>query len=503
MRLFLLMEHRKAMLIIMDGWGHGAKDASDAIHQAHTPFVDSLYSSVPHTELATCGEAVGLPVGQMGNSEVGHFTIGAGQIVFQELARINKSIRDGAFEQNEMLRNAFQKSKKNGTKVHLLGLVSDGGVHSHIDHLFALLRMAQSLGHEQTFVHAFTDGRDCDPKSGLAFIQALELECAKTQTQIASVSGRYFAMDRDKRWDRVAKVYHALVNAQGLTASSASEVIQKSYSEGVTDEFILPHVLLNQQQQPFGQIEHSDTVIFFNFRTDRGRELTQMLHQQAFPDQKTEPLELDYYTFTRYDETFRNVSVIFEKEGLKFTLGQKISAEGKTQLRMAETEKYPHVTFFFNGQVEEPYQGEKRVMVASPKVATYDLQPEMSALELTEACLEQLHEHPFDFVVLNFANPDMVGHTGVFDAIKKAVETVDSCVKKVVDAALKLDYSIFLTADHGNADCAVNADGTPNTAHTLNLVPLFLINCQRVQPMRGGGLSDLAPMILREMGMEE
>jgi 2,3-bisphosphoglycerate-independent phosphoglycerate mutase len=495
------MEHRKAMLIIMDGWGHGAKDASDAIHQANTPFVDALYSSVPHTELATCGEAVGLPVGQMGNSEVGHFTIGAGQIVFQELARINKSIRDGEFEQLEILRNAFLKSKRNGTKVHLLGLVSDGGVHSHIEHLFALLRMAQEIGHEQTFVHAFTDGRDCDPKSGLAFIQSLELECTKTKTHIASVSGRYYAMDRDKRWDRVAKVYHALVNGAGEKTTSASSAIAQSYSNGVTDEFILPHLVVDEHQQAWGNIEHSDTVIFFNFRTDRGRELTQMLHQQAFVEQNTEPLELDYYTFTKYDETFRNVQVIFEKDALKSTLGQKIADAGKTQLRMAETEKYPHVTFFFNGQMEEPYPGEHRVMVASPKVATYDLQPEMSALELTEACIEQLNQHPFDFVVLNFANPDMVGHTGVFEAIKKAVETVDQCVKKVVEVALEKDYSIFLTADHGNADCAVNADGSPNTAHTLNLVPLFLINCKRVEAEKGKGLSALAPMIVKEMGI--
>jgi 2,3-bisphosphoglycerate-independent phosphoglycerate mutase len=495
------MEHRKAMLIIMDGWGHGAKDASDAIHQANTPFVDALYSSVPHTELATCGEAVGLPIGQMGNSEVGHFTIGAGQIVFQELARINKSIRDGEFEQLEILRNAFLKSKRNGTKVHLLGLVSDGGVHSHIEHLFALLRMAQEIGHEQTFVHAFTDGRDCDPKSGLAFIQSLELECTKTKTHIASVSGRYYAMDRDKRWDRVAKVYHALVNGAGEKTTSASSAIAQSYSNGVTDEFILPHLVVDEHQQAWGNIEHSDTVIFFNFRTDRGRELTQMLHQQAFVEQNTEPLELDYYTFTKYDETFRNVQVIFEKDALKSTLGQKIADAGKTQLRMAETEKYPHVTFFFNGQMEEPYPGEHRVMVASPKVATYDLQPEMSALELTEACIEQLNQHPFDFVVLNFANPDMVGHTGVFEAIKKAVETVDQCVKKVVEVALEKDYSIFLTADHGNADCAVNADGSPNTAHTLNLVPLFLINCKRVEAEKGKGLSALAPMIVKEMGI--
>lgn len=495
------MEHRKAMLIIMDGWGHGAKDASDAIHQANTPFVDALYSSVPHTELSTCGEAVGLPVGQMGNSEVGHFTIGAGQIVFQELARINKSIRDGEFGQLEILRNAFLKSKRNGTKVHLLGLVSDGGVHSHIEHLFALLRMAQEIGHEQTFVHAFTDGRDCDPKSGLAFIQSLELECAKTKTRIASVSGRYYAMDRDKRWDRVAKVYHALVNGAGEKTNSASSAVAQSYSNGVTDEFILPHLVVDEHQQAWGNIEHSDTVIFFNFRTDRGRELTQMLHQQAFVEQNTEPLELDYYTFTKYDETFRNVQVIFEKDALKSTLGQKIADAGKTQLRMAETEKYPHVTFFFNGQMEEPYPGEHRVMVASPKVATYDLQPEMSALELTEACIEQLNQHPFDFVVLNFANPDMVGHTGVFEAIKKAVETVDQCVKKVVEVALEKDYSIFLTADHGNADCAVNTDGSPNTAHTLNLVPLFLINCKRVQAEKGKGLSALAPMIVKEMGI--
>jgi len=495
------MEHRKAMLIIMDGWGHGAKDASDAIHQAHTPFVDSLYSTVPHTELTTSGEAVGLPVGQMGNSEVGHFTIGAGQIVFQELAKINKSIRDGVFEQNEMLINAFKKSKRNGTKVHLLGLVSDGGVHSHIDHLFALLRMAHETGHDQTFVHAFTDGRDCDPKSGLAFLQALELECSKTNTKVASVSGRYFAMDRDKRWERVAKVYHALVNGEGEKVQSATDAVKKSYSHGVTDEFILPHLMVDENHQPLAIIEHSDTVIFFNFRTDRGRELTQMLHQQAFHEQQTDPLELDYYTFTKYDETFRNVHVVFEKETLKSTLGQKISEAGKTQLRMAETEKYPHVTFFFNGQMEEPYPGEHRVMVASPKVATYDLQPEMSALELTEACIAQLNHQTFDFVVINFANPDMVGHTGVFEAIKKAVETVDQCVEKLVQVAVEKNYSIFLTADHGNADCAVNIDGSPNTAHTLNLVPLFFIHCKHATPERGLGLSALAPMILKEMGI--
>lgn len=493
--------NNKAILIIMDGWGIGSNDTHNAIFCANTPFVDSLYSSVPNSTLNTSGLAVGLPEGQMGNSEVGHLNIGAGRVVYQELARIHKSVADGDFFTNPTLLKAIQQSKAKGTKLHLLGLVSDGGVHSHIDHLKALMTMCAQQGHSQAYIHAFTDGRDCDPQSGLGFIQQIEEHSAQTNVVIASVIGRYFAMDRDKRWERVKKAYNLLTNGVGSAFLSASEAIKASYNAGITDEFIEPAKITNNSGEPIATIEHSDTVIFFNFRTDRGRELTQALHQQAFPEFNMEPLELDYFTLTRYDETFRNIEVVFEKDNLQKTLGEVLAENGKTQLRMAETEKYPHVTFFFNGQREEPFPGEDRIMAISPKVATYDLQPEMSAPELTEKALAEINKATYDFICINFANTDMVGHTGVFEAIIKAAETVDVCVKQLVEAGTNNGYSLLITADHGNADLAINEDGSPNTAHTTNPVPVFLVNGPENTTINAGKLADLAPTILQLMNL--
>jgi 2,3-bisphosphoglycerate-independent phosphoglycerate mutase len=490
------MNHKKAALIIMDGWGLGSVAKSDAIQHAKVPFVTSLYSTYPNTTLVTCGEAVGLPDGQMGNSEVGHLNLGAGRIVYQELQRINVAIRDGSFQQNPVLLEAIHKAKKENRKLHLMGLVSDGGVHSHIDHLKALITLCVKEGVVNPLIHAFTDGRDTDPKSGLGFLTKLSEHLKEQGGVIASVTGRYYAMDRDKRWERVKLAYDALVHGKGNVTSDVLKSVEASYADGKTDEFILPIIHSKVEN---GKIENGDVVICFNFRTDRCREITEVLTQHAFADFDMNPLDLHYVTMTSYDQSYKNVHVIFENDNLEHTLGQVLSENQKSQLRIAETEKYPHVSFFFSGGREEPFPMEKRIMVPSPKVATYDLKPEMSAKEVADAVIHEIETDAPDFICLNFANADMVGHTCVWDAVVKAVETVDSCVEDVVNAALKKDYIIFLTADHGNADYIMNEDGTPNTAHTLNPVPLFVIDKDWRGEVKPGKLGDIAPTILSIM----
>ncbi|WP_026764976.1 2,3-bisphosphoglycerate-independent phosphoglycerate mutase [Sediminibacterium salmoneum] len=492
---------KKVILIIMDGWGLGQVKAADAIQHAHVPFVSSLYHQYPNTTLITCGEEVGLPEGQMGNSEVGHLNLGAGRIVYQELQRINVAVRDGSLANNPALLAAINEARKPGKKLHLLGLVSDGGVHSHTNHLKALCSIFHEQGLQNVYIHAFTDGRDTDPKSGMGYVQSLENHLKASTGTIATVSGRYYAMDRDKRWERVALAYHCLVNAKGNQASSAAEAIASSYAAGVTDEFILPTVITDAKGQPTATIAEGDVVIAFNFRTDRCREITEVLTQQAFPEHQMQPLPLHYTTMTQYDQTFKNVHVVFENDNLTNTLGEVLAAHGKKQIRIAETEKYPHVTFFFSGGRELPFEGESRIMAASPKVATYDLQPEMSADELTDKLLPEIAAESADFICLNFANADMVGHTGVFEAVVKAVETVDRCVAKIVTLALEHGYAIFLTADHGNADYLINDDGSPNTAHTLNPVPLFVIDKTWKGEVKPGKLGDIAPTILSFMNI--
>ncbi|MEN9598780.1 MAG: hypothetical protein RL596_1091 [Bacteroidota bacterium] len=490
---------KKVILIIMDGWGLGEVKAADAIQQANVPFVSSLYAKYPHTTLTTCGEPVGLPDGQMGNSEVGHLNLGAGRIVYQELQRINVAIRTGEFAENPVLLNAIRYAKNNNKKLHLLGLVSDGGVHAHTSHLKAITSLCKKEGLSEVFIHAFTDGRDTDPKSGEGYLASLETHLTKTTGKIATVSGRYYAMDRDKRWERVKLAYDCLVHAKGNTAHTAGEAICNAYAANQTDEFILPTVIVNELGAPVAKIDHDDAVLCFNFRTDRCREITEVLSQRSFPEFGMEPLRLHYTTMTLYDHKFTNVSVVFENDNLNNTIGEVIANAGKKQIRIAETEKYPHVSFFFSGGREEPFAGESRIMVPSPKVATYDLQPDMSAREITEKLLPEINQQTADFICLNFANTDMVGHTGVFSAAITAAETVDNCVQQIVTAALAQNYTIFLTADHGNADYMINDDGSPNTAHTLNPVPLFIIDNQWRGTLKAGKLGDIAPTILTMM----
>ncbi|MFI5196694.1 MAG: 2,3-bisphosphoglycerate-independent phosphoglycerate mutase [Chitinophagales bacterium] len=491
---------KKTILIIMDGWGHGKVPASDAIAHANAPFVKSLYNKYPNTELITCGEAVGLPDGQMGNSEVGHLNIGAGRIVYQELQRINVAIKDGEMERSPVLNATFNTAKEAGKTLHFIGLVSDGGVHSHINHLKALCTLARKNNVPRVAIHAFTDGRDCDPKSGLGFIKDLSAHLQQTGCMLASVTGRFYAMDRDKRWERVKVAYDALVHGIGAHTTDALSAIDASYKENVTDEFIKPILVCDNTGAPVATIKDGDVVVCFNFRTDRCREITTALTQQSFDEQHMHPLNLHYVTMTEYDKSFKNVGVIFGNKDLTNTLGQVLEANGKTQIRIAETEKYPHVTFFFSGGREQPFNGEKRIMIPSPRtVATYDLKPEMSAVEVTDAILPEIKAQSADFICLNFANADMVGHTGVWDAVIKAVETVDNCVSRIVPAALENGYGIFLTADHGNADFLINEDGTPNTAHSLNPVPLFLISNDYKGKLKPGKLGDLAPSILKYM----
>ncbi|MBS1510616.1 MAG: 2,3-bisphosphoglycerate-independent phosphoglycerate mutase [Bacteroidetes bacterium] len=490
------MENKKVILIIMDGWGLGKVESSDAIQHAKTPFVSSLYSKYPHTTLVTCGEDVGLPDGQMGNSEVGHLNLGAGRIVYQELQRINVAIRTGEFAANPALLAAIDYAKQNNKTLHLMGLVSDGGVHSHINHLKALTSLCASKGLTDVSVHAFTDGRDTDPKSGLGFLTDLQLHLTQSAGKIASVTGRYYAMDRDKRWERVKLAYDALVHGTGHATADVLQAVKESYNAGVTDEFIKP--IINSTVVN-NTIKEGDAVICFNFRTDRCREITQALTQQDFPDFGMQKLVLHYTTMTMYDHTYQNVHIVFENDNLNNTLGEVLQQNHKTQIRIAETEKYPHVSFFFSGGREKEFEGERRIMIPSPKVATYDLQPEMSAVAVTDAIVKEIETNPADFICLNFANADMVGHTGVWEAVIKAVETVDACVERVTTAALKQDYAVFILADHGNADYEINEDGSPNTAHTLNPVPFIIADNEWKGTIRNGKLGDIAPTILTMM----
>lgn len=490
---------KKAALIILDGWGHGPKRKADAIAQAQIPFVNSLYQRYPNSELVTHGEAVGLPDGQMGNSEVGHLNIGAGRIVYQELARINKAIRENELHKNPTLLKALQYAKSSGVAVHLMGLVSDGGVHSHIEHVKALCDITQEQGLEKVFIHAFTDGRDTDPKSGLDFLKNLNHHIENQSVKLASVIGRYYAMDRDNRWERIKKAYDLLVNGEGEKTDDVFSTIQKKYEAGETDEFLLP-LVLTEKGNPIATIKNGDLLICFNFRTDRPREISIALTQRDLHEWNMHKLDLHYVTMTRYDDTFQNVEILFEKDDLANTLGEVLSKTGKSQVRIAETEKYPHVTFFFSGGRETEFAGEKRILIPSPKVPTYDLQPEMSAIGVTEAIIEEIEKNQPDFICLNYANTDMVGHTGVFAAALQAVKTVSEQLEKLVKTLLKFDYEAIVIADHGNSDYMINEDGSPNTAHTKNPVPCFYISnapvCRRILD---GKLADVAPTILKLM----
>lgn len=487
--------------MILDGWGISPDPQVSAIEQANTPFVDSLYSNYANATLHTDGMNVGLPEGQMGNSEVGHMNLGAGRIVYQDLAKINLAVKEDTLKQEQVLKDAFQYAKEHNKPIHFLGLLSDGGVHSHILHLNGLIKAAADSGVQTSFVHAFTDGRDVDPKSGAGHVRDLMEFCRETPTRLASIVGRYYAMDRDKRWERVKQAYDLLVHGTGAHVQDPIAALEQSYAEGVTDEFIKPIAVTAEQGEPITTIQDGDVVIFFNFRTDRGRELTMALSQQAFHEQNMHPLDLYYVTMTNYDETFQNVKVVYNKENIQETLGEVISRAGKKQIRIAETEKYPHVTFFFNGGREVPFDGESRILCPSPKVATYDLKPEMSAYEVRDSILPEIEKGETDFICLNFANPDMVGHTGDMDAAIKACETVDSCAESVITAGLKNGYSTIVIADHGNCDTMINPDGSPNTAHTTNPVPLILVDPDR-KHIRSGVLGDIAPTILEIIGLQ-
>ena len=486
----------------MDGWGLGKIPSSDAIQQAKTPFVSSLYNKYPNTTLTTFGEEVGLPQGQMGNSEVGHLNIGAGRIVYQELQRINVAIKTGELTTNKAFVDTLDYAKTNNKALHLIGLVSDGGVHSHIEHIKAITTICAEKGIQNVFIHAFTDGRDTDPKSGLGFIKALEAHLDQSTGKIASVTGRYYAMDRDKRWERVKIAYDALTQGVGVHTNSITDQIEASYKENIFDEFIMPIVKVDENNQTIGTIKEGDAVLCFNFRTDRCREITEVLTQLDLPEHQMHKLQLYYTTITEYDKTFKGVNVVFETDNLVNTLGEVVERAGLEQIRIAETEKYPHVTFFFNGGRETPFKGETRLMAQSPKVATYDLQPEMSANEITNLIVPEIEKQKAGFICLNFANADMVGHTGVFEAVVKAVETVDHCIEKVVTTALANGYTVFLTADHGNADFMINEDGSPNTAHTMNPVPFFIIDNDWNGTLNPGKLGDIAPTMLKLMNIE-
>lgn len=489
---------KKVALVILDGWGIGDGTKSDAIACANTPFVDSLYKNYPHSTLRTSGGNVGLPDGQMGNSEVGHLNIGAGRIVYQDFALINKAVREKTIDSNTELMKAFDHAKQNDRAVHFIGLVSEGGVHSSQAHLHYLCDLAKAKGLSNVFVHAFTDGRDTDPKSGLGYLKNLETHLKTSAGKIASVIGRYYAMDRDKRWERVKLAYDLLVKGEGKKSQNIIQAIEESYSENVTDEFIKPIVCTDASGNPIGTIKANDVVICFNFRTDRCREITQVLTQKDMPEQGMKTLPLYYVTMTNYDATFQNVHILYDKDNLANTLGEVLEKAKKKQIRIAETEKYPHVTFFFSGGRELEFAGEKRIMIPSPKVATYDLKPEMSAIELTDAILPELKKAEADFICLNYANADMVGHTGDYNAVIKAVETVDTCTKRIVETGIENGYSFIIIADHGNSDYMINPDGSPNTAHTTNPVPCILID-NDYKKVKEGKLADLAPTILKMM----
>ena len=486
--------------MILDGWGVGNHGKGDVIFQTPTPYMDYLAQNYPNSELQASGENVGLPDGQMGNSEVGHLNIGAGRIVYQDLVKINRACADGSILKNPEVVSAYEYAKNNGKSVHLMGLTSNGGVHSSLDHLFRLCEISKEYGIANTYVHCFMDGRDTDPKSGKGFIEQLQAECEKTGCQIASIVGRFYAMDRDKRWERVKVAYDLLVKGEGKQATDMVAAMEESYAEGVTDEFVKPINNANVD----GTIKEGDVVIFFNYRNDRAKELTIVLTQQDMPEQGMMTIPgLQYYCMTPYDASFTGVHILFPKENVENTLGEYISSKGLKQLHTAETEKYAHVTFFFNGGRETPYDGEERILVASPKVATYDLKPEMSAYEVKDKLVAAIKENKYDFIVVNFANGDMVGHTGIYEAIEKAVKAVDDCVKEVVEAAKATDYETIIIADHGNADNAINADGTPNTAHSLNPVPFIYVTANKNAKVENGILADVAPSILHIMGLEQ
>ena len=486
--------------MILDGWGITQDPAISAVAQAKTPYFNSLLEKYPHSQLLTHGMNVGLPDGQMGNSEVGHMNLGAGRIVYQDLAKINLAVKNNSLIEEPALEQAFDYAKAHNKPVHFMGLVSDGGVHSHIDHLKGLLTAAEEFGIKEKYVHAFTDGRDVDPKSGKGFIKELQEHLTKTNGKLASIIGRYYAMDRDQRWERVKKAYDLIVKGKGQKSTDPLQAIQESYDNEVTDEFIKPIVITDDSGNPVATLKEEEVVIFFNFRTDRGRQLTRALTQEDFPDYEMKKMPLYFVTLTEYDKTFNNIHVVFRKENVKTTLGEVLEYTGKTQIRIAETEKYPHVTFFFSGGREEPFKGERRIMCNSPKVATYDLQPEMSAFEIRDKIVPEINSEKPDFICLNFANPDMVGHTGVMKAAIKAVETVDACAKDVIEAAKKHHYSVLVIADHGNSEVMINPDGTPNTSHTTNPVPFILVD-EDVKKVKDGKLGDIAPTILQLMGI--
>ncbi|MFL1574999.1 2,3-bisphosphoglycerate-independent phosphoglycerate mutase [Riemerella anatipestifer] len=496
---------KKVLLAILDGWGLGTDDKVSAIAQAHTPFMDSCYSKFPNTTLEASGLAVGLPDGQMGNSEVGHMNLGAGRVVYQNLVKLNMAVENKTLGQEKAILEAFNYAKENGKKVHFIGLVSNGGVHSHINHLKGLLSAASDFGlKDNVFVHAFTDGRDCDPHSGKGFIKELTEHMQSTTGKLASVVGRYYAMDRDRRWERIKLAYDVMVNAIGKPSKNAIESIEKSYQEGVSDEFLKPILCVDELGNPIAKIENDDVVFCFNFRTDRGREITEVLSQKAFPDFGMTPLKLHYITLTNYDKDFKEVKVVFDEEVLNDTLGEVLERNGKSQIRVAETEKYPHVTFFFSGGREKEFNTEKRILCPSPKdVATYDLKPEMSAYDITNKIVPELENKTADFVCLNFANTDMVGHTGVFEAAVKAAETVDKCIEKVATTAYENGYTVFILADHGNSDVMINPDGSPNTQHSTNLVPLIVMDKDKVWNLTPGKLGDIAPSILKVMNIKK
>lgn len=493
--------NKKVLLLILDGWGITQNPEVSAIAKAKTPFIDSLYSKYPNAQLLTDGLNVGLPEGQMGNSEVGHINLGAGRIIYQELAKINLAVQNNSLGEEKSIKNAFAYAKQNIKNIHLIGLVSNGGVHSHINHLKGLLTAAQKEGVNNVFVHAFTDGRDVDPQSGKGFITELQNHLKITGGKLASITGRYYAMDRDKRWERTKKAFDLLVNGKGIASENAIQSIQQSYDNGVTDEFIKP-IVLTENGKPTATIQPNDVVIFFNFRTDRGRQLTEVLTQNDFHEYNMSKIPLHFVTMTNFDDTFQNINVVYKKKNINNTLGEIISKTGKKQIRIAETEKYPHVTFFFSGGREKPFEGEKRILCSSPKVATYDLQPEMSAFEIRDKILPEINSQTTDFICLNFANPDMVGHTGVFEAAVKACETVDSCTKSIVEIATKNNYTTIIIADHGNSETMVNPDGSPNTAHTTNPVPIIIVD-NEIKKVQNGVLANIAPTVLKLMGIEK
>ncbi len=491
---------KKALLMILDGWGIGDKTKSDAIYSTPTPYWDSLLSTYPHSQLKACGEDVGLPDGQMGNSEVGHLNIGGGRIVYQDLVKINRAIKDKSILKNPEVVSAFSYAQKTGKGIHFMGLTSTGGVHSELSHLFALCDIAKEYGLKNVYLHCFMDGRDTDPMSGKGFIEQVEKHCAESAGVIATITGRYYAMDRDKRWNRIKLAYDQLVNGEGKKSDNMVTAMQESYDEGVTDEFVKP--IVNSTVD--GRIKEGDVVIFFNYRNDRAKELTMVLTQQDMPEEGMHTIkDLQYYCMTPYDASFKGVHILFKKENVQETLAEYLSSKGLKQLHIAETEKYAHVTFFFNGGREAPFEGEDRILVPSPKVATYDLQPEMSAYLVKDKLVAAIKEEKYDFIVVNYANGDMVGHTGVYPAIQKAVETIDACVKDTVEAAKAADYEVIIIADHGNADHAINADGTPNTAHSLNPVPFVYVTTDKNATVENGRLADVAPSILKIMDLPQ